>query len=334
MMAEVARGGEKRGFAIFVAAIAGQRSGLGERFVDERPILRVEREGKDLKVVVRMPPFAEPRADDHRGDRRLFERPARRDVGDRNAFAPRDAVERRKNRLQGRPAAGGVDEALVLHLAPVVDLVARRLRAPKPSLGEKASGERSVGEQAHAVFEAKRAHLARRPAVEKRKADLVGDDLDAVLHDDAQVRRVEIRDPEMADQPFAPELVELLHRVEIGEMLEAPPMELEEIDRRHAKAPQAALDAGAHDFRRHRAGRRAPFGEGDGPMRAGSFAPGDASQKPSRDQFRAAVVVGHVEGVEARSGVFEHGRTKPPPGRAARRRAPYRRPARGRSRCG
>ena len=45
------------------------------------------------------------------------------------------------------------------------------------------------------------------------------------------------------------------------------------------------------------------IGEGDGPMRAGSFARGDASQKPSRDQFRAAVVVGHVEGVEARSGV-------------------------------
>ena len=41
-------------------------------------------------------------------------------------------------------------------------------------------------------------------------------------------------------------------------------------------------------------------------MRACSLAPGDASQKPSRDQFRAAVVVGHVEGIEARSGVFEH----------------------------
>ena len=32
-------------------------------------------------------------------------------------------------------------------------------------------------------------------------------------------------------------------------MLEAPPMELQEIDRRDAKAPQAALDACAHDFR-------------------------------------------------------------------------------------
>ena len=138
-----------------------------------------------------------------------------------------------------------------------------------------------------------------------------------MLDDDAQVRRVEIGDPEMADQPFAPQLVELLHRVEIGEMREAPPMELQEIDRRDAKAPQAALDAGAHDFRRHRAGRRTPFGEGDGPMRAGGFARGDASQEPSGDQFRAAVVVGHVERVEARSGVFEHAPSKPPPGRAS-----------------
>ena len=104
MMAEVARGGEKRGLAIFVAAIAGERSCAGERLVDERPIVLVEREGKDRKVVVRMPPFAEPRADDRRGDRGMFERPARRDIGDRNASAPRDAVERRKNRLQRRPS--------------------------------------------------------------------------------------------------------------------------------------------------------------------------------------------------------------------------------------
>ena len=91
-------------------------------------------------------------------------------------------------------------------------------------------------------------------------------------------------------------------------MLEAPPMELQEIDRSHAKAPQAHLDAGAHDFRGHRAGRRTPFGKRDGPMGAGGFAPRDAGQEPSRDQFRAAVMVGHVESVEARSGVFEQSR--------------------------
>ena len=169
MMAQVARGGEKRRLSVFVAAIAAERSRAAERFVDERSILSVEREGEDLEVVVRMPPLAESRADDHRGDRRVFERPARRDIGDRNAFAPRDAVERCKNRLQGGPAPGDVNEALVLHLAPVVDLVGRRFRAPKPSLCEKASGKRPVGEEAHPVFKAKRAHLACRPAVEKRK---------------------------------------------------------------------------------------------------------------------------------------------------------------------
>ena len=43
-------------------------------------------------------------------------------------------------------------------------------------------------------------------------------------------------------------------------------------------------------------------------MRAGGFARGDAGQEPAGDQLCAAVVVGHVERVEARTGVFEHGR--------------------------
>ena len=55
-------------------------------------------------------------------------------------------------------------------------------------------------------------------------------------------------------------------------MLKTPPMELEEIDGRDAKAPHAALDAGPHDFCGDRAGRRALFCEGDRSMRARSFA--------------------------------------------------------------
>ncbi len=220
----------------------------------------------------------------------------------------RDAVESREDRLQRRPAADSVDEAFVLHLAPVADLAMRRLRASEPPLRQEAAGDRPIGEQAQAILEAEGAHLSSRAAVEQRKANLVGDDFNAVLDENPQMRRVEIGDAKIADQPFAPQLVEFLHRVEIGGMLEAPPMELQEIDGRDAEAPQTELNADAHHVRRHRAGRRTPFGEDDRSMRAGRLAAGEAGQEPSRDQLRAAVMVSHIESVEAHAGIFEHRR--------------------------
>ena len=198
--------------------------------------------------------LAEPRADDHRRDGRMIERPARRHIGDRDAVLLRDRVERAEDRLECAPAAGGVDEALVFHLAPVGDLIARRLRPAEPALGHQAAGERAVGEQPNAVLEAEGAHLARRAAIEEREAHLIADDGNAVLHQHAQVGRVEIGDAEMADEPFAAQRVETLHRVEIGGVLERPPMELQQIDRLDAEPLAAALDAFAHDLGRHRPG--------------------------------------------------------------------------------
>ena len=55
---------------------------------------------------------------------------------------------------------------------------------------------------------------------------------------------------------------------------------------------------GAHDLRRHRPGLRAPFGHGDRPP-----SPRIAREQPAGDQLGAAVVVGHVEGVEAVRGI-------------------------------
>ena len=67
--------------------------------------------------------------------------------------------------------------------------------------------------------------------VEQRERDLVGGDRNALLHQQAQVVGVEIGDAEMADQPSLAERRKLAHRVDIGGMLEAPPVELQQVDR-------------------------------------------------------------------------------------------------------
>ena len=84
---------------------------------------------------------------------------------------------------------------------------------------------------------------------------------------------------------------ELVQGVEPGRVLEAPPVELQEVEAGDAEAGEAFLDAGAHHLGGHRAGLGAPFGERDAAPAAGEEAAGD--------ELGAAVVVGHVEGVEA-----------------------------------
>ena len=92
--------------------------------------------------------------------------------------------------------------------------------------------------------------------------------------------------------------LELVQRVEPGGILEGPPVELQEIHLAHAEPLQPLLDAGAHHLGRHRLRRRAPFGEGERPLR-----PAPPRQQPSGHQLGAAVVIGHVEGVEAGIGI-------------------------------
>ena len=117
------------------------------------------------------------------------------------------------------------------------------------------------------------------------------------------MRGVEIGDAEAADQTFATQSVQMFHRVEIGGMLEAPPVKLQEVDGFDAEALAAALDALAHDLGRHRPRRRAPFGEG-------FDLAGRALHRPAGDEFRAAIVIGHVEGVEAALGIGQQGRRR------------------------
>ena len=101
-------------------------------------------------------------------------------------------------------------------------------------------------------------------------------------------------------------------------MLEAPPMELKKIDRFDAKSLAAALDALAHDLGVIAPRRRAPFGESGGAHRPGGLAARDARQKAARDELGAAVMVRHVESVEAGACIVEHAPMRRAPGSSVR----------------
>jgi hypothetical protein len=120
----------------------------------------------------------------------------------------------------------------------------------------------------------------------------------------AQVRGVEVRQAHMADQPLVLQPREFFHRFEPARVLEGPPVELQQVDARHAQPLQRTLHAGAHDVGGHRPGRRAPLGEGAD--RWARAARRGRAQQLASDDFGRAVVVGHVEGIEARRGVGGH----------------------------
>ena len=177
-MAEIARGGEERRPAIFVAAIARERRRVA-------PAPRRSRRGPASSSAKREGPqivgavlaLAEPRADDRRRRPRDGRAPsASRHWRSRRracAATPSSAASRR---LERRPAADRVDEALVFRSCSSRRSRRPRLRPPSQRSRQQAAGQRAIGEQAHAVLEAERAHLARRAPVEQRERHLVGDD--------------------------------------------------------------------------------------------------------------------------------------------------------------
>ena len=174
-----------------------------------------------------------------------------------------------------------------------------RLRLAQPFVGKEAAAQRAVGEQLHALFAAERRKLAGRAAVDQREGHLVGGERDAVGQRDAQMRGVEIGDADRADQPLFFQPRHLMQRVEPGRMLEGPPVELQQVDLLDAEPVEPLLHAPAHDVRCHRPGLRAPFGEGERPLCLGRV----AREQPAGDHLGAAIVVGHVERVEAGLGI-------------------------------
>ena len=114
---------------------------------------------------------------------------------------------------------------------------------------------------------------------------------------------VEIGHAQMRDAALALELGQPAHGVEIARVVEQPPVELQQVDALDPQARQAAADAGAHHVGRHVAGLGAPFGQ----HRRASWPPAGISEQPAGDLLGTAVVVGHVEGVEARVGIGAQG---------------------------
>ena len=154
--------------------------------------------------------------------------------------------------------------------------------------------------------EAKRAHLLPSAAIQHRETDLVGRNRDAVLDEYPQVRRVEVGHADMADQAFLTQHRQLDERIQVGRMLEAPPVKLQQVNRINAQPVEAALHAGAHDRSGHRTRRRAPLREYGWAIRARVFSRAKPLEKAPADDLSAAVVIGHVEAVEARARVVEH----------------------------
>jgi hypothetical protein len=300
MVAEIARSGKEGWPAILVAAVTGNAGGPRERGVDAGTVVIVEGEGEQAQIVGAMLAFAEPRTDDHRGDRRLLEDPAGRDVGDRDAVPAGHLGQGGQDRLQHGPAADRIDEALVLHLAPVADRV--RLRPTEPAIAEEPAGEGAIGQEPDSALEAEPAHLLAGTAVQQRETDLVGHDRKAVHDQQPQMVGVEIGQAKMGDFALAPQLRQPAHGIEIARVVEQPPMQLEQVDALDAQAGEAAADAGANDVRRHLARLGAPFGK-----HRGALAGRHALQQPARDLLGTAIMVGHVEGVEARVGVGAQG---------------------------
>ncbi len=70
--------------------------------------------------------FAKTRVNDRGGDGGMPQRPACRDIRNRDVVLSVDLIERAENSLQNGPAADRIDEAFVFRLTPVGDRGRRR----------------------------------------------------------------------------------------------------------------------------------------------------------------------------------------------------------------
>src|SRR5262245_35138590 len=96
------------------------------------------------------------------------------------------------------PSAGRVDEALVFRTAPVGD--GGWLRPAEPLLRQEAAAQRSVGEQPYTLLAAQRRERAGGAPIHQGERNLVVDDRDAVGQRQGEMRGVEVRDADRADQ--------------------------------------------------------------------------------------------------------------------------------------
>ena len=141
-----------------------------------------------------------------------------------------------------------------------------------------------------------------RPAVEQREAHLVRHDGDAAGDRQAQVGGVDVRQAQLPDEALPPELVEVAEGVEPDRVVVGPGVELQQLEPLGAQPRQRTFDRLPGLGPGHRSRLRHPLGER---LRGRRLAP----RRPvvSRDDLGGAVVVGHVEGGQARRDVALHG---------------------------
>ena len=300
MVRKVARRGKQRGPAVFIAAIAGNRPHPAGSGGNAFAVLPVQREFEHRQVVLAVLPLTEARADDHGGNGGLIEHPAHGHVRYRNAVPARNPIERRQEALQGLPAARRLDEAKVLHLAPVGDLALRGGGAAQPALRQQAAAKGAVGQQTDVVLHAECGHPGRGPPVQHRKTDLVGNDRQAVPHQQAQMAGVEVGHSQVRDRSFPAEPFEFGHRIDVAGMPELPPVELQQVQAIDTQAFETLPDPGADHIRRHGARRGNPLRKDFRSCRC-TFA--ESAEKAAGDQLGAAIVIRHVECIEPGSGV-------------------------------
>src|SRR5580704_10757321 len=113
-----------------------------------------------------------------------------------------DPIECIKDCLQNTPTTDRLDEAAIFHLAPIVDIGGKGFGPVEPALRNQATCQRAIGKEANAIFKAESAHLLRRTPVQQREGNLVGNDWNAMSHQNTQMRGVEIGNPEMANESF------------------------------------------------------------------------------------------------------------------------------------
>ena len=108
----------------------------------------------------------------------------------------------------------------------------------------------------------------------------------------SQMVSVEVRQAQMGNLTTLAQARQMLHGIQVARVRVVPPMKLQQVDALHAQPLQPLVDTGLHALRRHGVGLGTPFGKGVRWWTA------PVPQKTPGDQFGAAVVICHVEGVE------------------------------------
>ena len=198
-----------------------------------------------------------------------------------------------QQRLQLRPAATAIDVPAVLGKTPGgCKLIGRQIVAIEVPISQQPAREHAEREQLHATRLAQAGHLARSAPIEQGVRHLVRRHAHAAHERHACVVRIEVTQPHVAHVGVLGQQLELVEPRAISIF---PRVELQQVDRRRAKARESGGDGRVHN----RCGRVFSPWHGH-PLREALHRAGRARAcHTSRQDLRTSVVIGHVEGAES-----------------------------------